>query len=217
MSVGAAALAGLAALTVSPNAQADDDFQLAGQVGVGWMRQTPSLETPELSTPARELGKLPVPTKGGLTMMNASLDLAMVWDTRWTFRLAGFGGGWALGSYDRTITSVDGSIADLRPWTAYRFDGILPGLHYRFKRRRWMFGVGVGTGFSVLVMSGSIASGTTSVPFEAKAPSFVVQADVEGCRRLDPTTRLCLTVSPRVYDFGILNGAVAGLRMEFGK
>ena len=43
-----------------------------------------------------------------------------------------------------------------------------------------------------------------------------LQTDIKACRRLDPTTRLCLQVAPRLYDFGFVNGATVGLRIEWG-
>jgi hypothetical protein len=52
---------------------------------------------------------------------------------------------------------------------------------------------------------------------DLRAASFLVQAELEACRRLDPTTRLCLQVAPRIFDHELLNGVMFGLRMEWGR
>ena len=61
------------------------------------------------------------------------------------------------------------------------------------------------------------APGTDTVPLDLSAASIVLQAEIEACRRLDPTTRVCLHVAPRFYDFSAANGITAGIRMEWGR
>lgn len=121
-----------------------------------------------------------------------------------------------MGSYDAVVTHVDGSVARLRPWSAYRADILLPGIGYRVKHRRLMFAAAVRTGISVLKMYGSVAAGAERAALDATGASFLLQAELEACRRLDPTTRACLFVAPRLYEQRLINGATFGFRMEWG-
>jgi hypothetical protein len=129
----------------------------------------------------------------------------------------GFAGYGAVGSYDTIVTSADGSIARARPWTTYRLDVLLPGIGYRMKHRRYMFVASVRTGISALHMSGSVAGGTGETLAALSGVSGVLQVELEACRRLDPVTRVCAQVAPRIYDFGFMNGATLGLRVEWGR
>jgi hypothetical protein len=44
----------------------------------------------------------------------------------------------------------------------------------------------------------------------------MLQFEVEACRRLDPTTRICVHAAPRIYDYEFVNGGIIGIRMEWG-
>jgi hypothetical protein len=213
-----AALCVLAATAVlAHDARADFDFQFATNVNGGWLRQTPSLSAPALSTSAREMDAGQVRRTGGLVLLGPSLDVDLTLDDRWKVPLLGGSLQWAAGSYDATITSFDGSITRLRPWTTFRGDLLLPGVGRRWKHRRYMLGAAVRTGVSFLKMDGSLAAGADTVPLSVSATTFLVQVEIEGCRRLDPTTRICLQVVPRIYEHELMNGVVFGLRMEWGR
>ena len=66
-------------------------------------------------------------------------------------------------------------------------------------------------------MGGSIAGGTGDSSTSLSGFSGVLQAELAACRRLDPVTRVCVQVAPRIYDFGFMNGATLGLRVEWGR
>ena len=205
------------ALAFAPEARADFDFQLAIGTNARWMRATPTLTTPPLLTSARDLPDGKVPMRGGQTMLGGYVDVALTIDDRWVVPMLGAAAYHAAGTYDAVITSRDGSIVRARPWTTFSADILLPGLGYRVKKRRWMFGAALRTGVSWLAMEGVMASGAEADPIELSASTFFVQAELEGCRRLDPTTRVCLLAAPRVYDHQLMNGALFGLRVEWGR
>ena len=79
-----------------------------------------------------------------------------------------------------------------------------------------MFSATLRMGVSVVGINGSVASGADATQFHTTDASFLLRAQVEGCRRLDPAERICLTVSPSVYQFGFGNALSVGLRWEFG-
>ena len=149
--------------------------------------------------------------------MGASLEFAMTVDAHVVIPVFGLAAYAALGSYDTVITSADGSIATVRPWTAYRLDALLPGIGYRVTQRRWMFQADIRTGVSVMLMEGTIAGGSSETETPLTAISGVLVAELEACRRLDPVTRVCLQLAPRIYDFGFMNGGTLGLRVEWGR
>jgi hypothetical protein len=85
------------------------------------------------------------------------------------------------------------------------------------KHRRFMFVASLRTGVSGMFMNGSIAGGSGEMPTALSAKSGMLQVELEACRRLDPGTRVCAQLAPRIYDFGFINGATLGLRIEWGR
>lgn len=206
-----------AALLFLPRiARADAALQLILSPGVTWTRETPSMPMDQTSTYVRDIPKTNLPTRGGLASIGGYLDTQITFGDRNTMPLFGFGMYGAVGSYDGITTSADGSIVRLRPWTAMRYDVLLPGVGARWKHRRWMFETGIRTGIAVLGMRGSVAIGADSRRVDPVGVSFLLMGQASVCRRLDPWQRLCIEVAPRLYDFGFLNGATAGLRYEWG-
>ncbi|MBX3216965.1 MAG: hypothetical protein KF850_33340 [Labilithrix sp.] len=207
----------LVASVSASEARADVDFQVATTVSGAWLRETPDLDAKSVTTSARDVRAGRVRTGGGLAMAGVGGDVELTIDDRWKVPLFGGMFFWAVGSYDATITTFDGSIARLRPWTTVRGDFLLPGVGRRWKHRRNMWGVAVRTGVSVAAMGGSVAAATETAALEMSAGTFLLQLELEGCRRLDPTTRACLQVVPRLYEHQLLNGLTVGLRMEWGR
>ena len=217
---GIACIAGVSVLLCSEReAHATDlDFEVIAGAGVAWRRTMPTLRsTSATTTSARTVGESDVAIGGPMVSLGGSFDVAATVDDRWVLPIVGFAGYGAIGSYDTIVTSVDGSIAKVRPWTTYEIDLLLPGIGYRLKKRRYMFGAVLRTGVSALGISGTIAGAGDETQFTAAGLSFLVQAEVEACRRLDPVTRVCAVVMPRIYDFGFMNGATFGLRVEWGR
>lgn len=213
----AVVMLGAGTMLFPKDARADFDFQLSMGMNARWMRATPAMKAPQLTTFTREIEAGDVPMRGGTTMLGAYVDSAVTLDDRWVLPLIGGGYYHALGSYDAIITSRDGSIVRMQPWTADSVDIYLPGVGYRLKKRRWMFGAALRTGASFLAMEGLLADGVEYSGLETKRFTFLLQGEVEACRRLDPTTRVCLQVAPRIYDHELLNGVMFGLRAEWGR
>ncbi len=213
----ATALVFAGAITCTRDARADFDFQFATSFGAGWLRQTPTLTAREVSTSAREMGEGPIRTGRSLGMLGVGADLDLTIDDRWKVPLFGGNAWWAIGSYDSLVTSFDGSIANLRTWSTFRGDVLLPGIGRRWKHRRMMWAAAVRSGISFTTMGGTVAAGGETYPLDLRAATFLVQVELEGCRRLDPTTRVCLQVVPRLYEYELLNGITFGVRMEWGR
>jgi hypothetical protein len=149
-------------------------------------------------------------------MLGGSADSALITGRSWVFPMLGLAVHGAAFSSPRVIGSVDGSIVEQRSWTAFDVDGLLPGVGYRWTERRWMFGATIRTGVSGAELIASVASGRQTVDHELVKVSFLLRAELEGCRRIDPVERVCLSVAPTIYQFGFGNGGVVGLRWEVG-
>lgn len=206
-----------ALLMTAREARADFDFQFATNMNGAWVRQSPTLSARSVSTSARDIAAGDVETGGGLAMLGPSADVDLTIDDRWKVPLVGAAAYWAVGSYDTTVTSLDGSIARVRPWSTFRADLFLPGVGRRWKHRRNMWGAAIRTGVSFVTVGGSVAAGSESEPLSLGATSFLLAVELEACRRLDPTTRVCIQVVPRVYDHELMNGLTFGVRMEWGR
>jgi hypothetical protein len=209
--------AAIAILATASTAKAEYNFQFATQMGGGWLRETPDFDTGRLKIPTRNLRDTTVKSDGGIGLWGGGFDIGITVDDRWQVPILGANGWWATGNYDRIITSWDGSILRERPSSTFRGDILLPGFGRRWKIRRNLFGINVRTGISWIRESGSVAAGTEWQPVDFTSVTFLVEAEIEACRRLDPTTRVCLQVTPRIYDHSSLNGVNFGIRMEWGR
>lgn len=152
-----------------------------------------------------------------MVMLGGHFDSRFVINDRWLIPFFGGGLYGATGSYDTVLTAIDGSVATLRPSTLFRVEALLPGLGYRYKHRRNMLAISVRPGFSGLRMSGAVADGRGSEAVDFKGTAFLVQAEFQACRRLDPEFRICVDVAPRLYEAVVANGAMVGLSMEWGR
>jgi hypothetical protein len=170
-------------------------------------------EDPKQEARVRE-GKFP--SANGVSFVGVGFDLGVTLADHWVLPCLGVDFATAMGKSDRLVTSFDGSLAELRPWTSRKVDVWALGLGFREKKRRWMFELTVEPGFAVVWADGAIASGASTTDVRASAVSFAARANLEICRRFDPTDRACLFVAPSLYEFGALNGGSAGLRWEFG-
>ncbi len=192
---------------------------LEGEAGleVGWIRTTPKLAFDDVVvTPLRSIRAGGLGSAGPLTFVGGHVDSSIVVSDRWVFPMVGGGAYGALGESPRTLTSLDGSIIELRPWTTYRVDLLLPGVGVRFKERRWAFAGTVRPAYTFLGMNAAIASGATSKVVEASGSAPALRMSVEACRRVDPTNRACLFVAPNLYEVRFMNGGSIGLRWEWG-
>jgi hypothetical protein len=201
----------------STTARADVALQLTASMQGGWFRTTPAFSVDGLTTSTRQMRPGTLRSKSSLGMLGFGLGSDLILDDRWTIPLFGFGMAWAVGPYDDRLTSWDGSIAKLSPWSTMRFDFLFPGIGRRGKYRRFQWGAAVRSGIAYVRMDASVAAGDRFVPLSLGNAAFSVQAEVEGCRRLDPGSRICLQVAPRLYEQGLLPGFMVSLRAEWGQ
>jgi len=198
-------------------AHADVELQAAAIGGLAWTRSLPELKSASTLTAAREVRESRVAIGGSLFAVGGGVDVGLAIDDRVFLPGFGLAAYSAVGSYDTVLTSADGSIARVRPWTTYQLDFLLPGIGYRMKHRRFMFVASIRTGVSGMHMEGSIAGGEGDTLASLSGVSGLLQVELEACRRLDPVTRICAQLAPRIYDFGFMNGATLGLRVEWGR
>jgi hypothetical protein len=215
-----AALVGFSVIGATSDARADRnevEAQLAIGAGAAWMRSLPTFATDSLLTNARDLGRGSVRSSRGITLYGSHFDVALTIRDRWSIPLLGGGVYGAVGPHDGILTTLDGSMVRLRPWTTVRADMLLPGVAYRLKKRRWMFTFGGRIGVGYTSLKGSVASAAEVDELDIEKATVFLQSEIEACRRLDPTTRLCVQVAPRLYDYQLLNGGTLSLRIEWGK
>jgi hypothetical protein len=197
------------------SAHADPLF--AYGLGATWLAKAPAIDAGAVAADSRTVAPRLVANRGGVVLVGGYGDFGVTVADRWVVPLFGAGLHLPAGSYDEIVTSDDGSVTTLRPWSVWTLEALLPGFGLRTKHRRWMVGATLRTGFGVLGEAGSVIGGASSKPFEGFRATFLLLGQVEGCRRLDPMQRLCLEIAPRVYEFGWLAGATVGLRFEGGR
>jgi hypothetical protein len=213
-----------AALSGSGAARADD-LQLRLQTSLDvrdvWVRQMPQIQlNSPVDTSLRTLPPGTLPSTGSQQFLAFTWDTAATANDRWLIPLFGLQFGWAIGSSPAVVTSLDGSIVQMRPWSSDLFTVLLPGFGVRIKERRWMIEAAVRGVVSVAWMNITVASGASSQDLTDGQPLFAVglglRADLEACRRIDPVQRACVFVSPALYEFSPFNGGSIGLRWEVG-
>jgi len=122
-----------------------------------------------------------------------------------------------VGVYGDTLTSADGSLFRLHPAGTFMFDADILGFGVRFKKRRWMFEASIKPGFAVMAVPAAVADGKTFTDIDAlNTATLTLRASLSICRRLDPTERVCASVTPNIYQWGWGNGGSVSLRWEFG-
>ncbi|HEY8090402.1 MAG TPA: hypothetical protein VIF09_21220 [Polyangiaceae bacterium] len=219
----AAVTAASAALVPRP-ARADNRWRLQTSFDARdeWIRSMPSLSLHSpFDTPSRTLpAGATLPSTGSQQFATLTWDAGATVNDRWMVPLFGIQFGWAAGTSSEVVSSIDGSIVTLHPWSADVATLLLPGFGVRQKVRRWMFEASLRPVASFLWMSAMVASGASSTDLETKGDLFAatagLRADLEVCRRTDPVQRVCLIVAPALYEFGPLNGGSIGLRWEVG-
>lgn len=152
----------------------------------------------------------------GLTLVGAGAGAGLVFDDRWLLPVVHAELSMATGRSPRVLTALDGSIAEIHPWTAKEVVLHMLGFGVRGKHRRWMAEASVMPGLALTWMDASIARGDVSTPATALLVSFSLRAEIAGCRRLDPEHRFCVVLAPIVYEHGFFNGGALGLRWETG-
>ena len=192
-------------------------LEAQGAVELGWNRSTPKLSLGSVvQTPVRTVRDGELGSAGPLNFFGGHLDASLVVSDRWIFPVAGGGAFVAVGTSARDLTTVDGTFVELRPWTAYRVDLLLPGFGVRFKERRWSFACTVRAAYIFVGMNAAVAAGASWKVVDVKGSAPAVRLSIEACRRVDPTNRACLFVAPNLYEVSFLNGGSVGLQWEWG-
>lgn len=157
-----------------------------------------------------------VPMGSGGMMLGGSVGMAMVYADRWIFPSFGIDFAHAVGSRPRLLSGRAGSIISTETWTTYQIGVTVLGVGVRGKHRRWAGSVLLEPGF--VVQNTSVTAPNYDAVAEGNAVAFSprLQLAANGCRRLDPTLRLCLGVSPHVYALGFFNGFTLAFRTEIG-
>ena len=94
----------LATIAMLPrDAHADFDFRLSMGMNTRWIRATPALSAPQLTTNAREIEAGDLPMRGGITMLGGYVDAAVTLDDRWVVPLIG-------GGYYHELAEVTGCL-----------------------------------------------------------------------------------------------------------
>jgi hypothetical protein len=136
---------------------------------------------------------------------------------RWIIPMFDLGLYGIMGTYADTLASADGSLFRLHPAGTIMFDAELFGIGVRFKKRRWMFEGTIKPGIAVLAVPAAVADGKGFTDTDAlNSVTFTLRAQVSVCRRLDPSERVCLSVTPNIYQWGWGNGGSVSLRWEIG-
>ncbi|MDB4998606.1 MAG: hypothetical protein JWM74_6038 [Myxococcaceae bacterium] len=212
----AAAAAALTSALASDALASDVAFESSFDVYLRSLRTTPRFTYHAVENDLRAIGGGKVPSTGAASFLGAALDLGLAVDDRWMLPLLGIGGGVSLGSHARVLTSIDGSMVELRPWTMLEGEVLLPGFGVRFKERRWLFAAALRTGYSFMSMKGTVTNLVGTSDLDLGASSFALRLPVEACRRIDPMERACLVVTPHLYEFGWATGASVAVRWEWG-
>lgn len=183
-----------------------------------WVRSLPSMSIGYTAVPAHALTGGTIPTAPSLTFMGARADLGLYAGHHWFFPLLGASVDGAVGPSQATVSTLDGSVVESRPWTSYRVEALLPGIGYRAIERRWLFSGTLRLGVVGYGMADGVASaGMTQHSEATSSVELAVHVELKACRRLDPTNRACLLLSPSLYEGEFLNGGSLGLLWEYGR
>ncbi len=221
--VAALVVAAAPLLAVRPARAADPRWELQTSLDARdvWMRSMPpiDLRSPfDLSQRTLPAGTLP--STGSQQFAAVTWDAGLTVNDRWMVPIFGIQAGWAVGTSPDVVTSLDGTIVHMHPWSSWDLALLLPGVGVRAKARRWMFEGALRPVASFVWMPATAASGAASSDISDDHALFAmglgVRAELEACRRIDPVLRACLLVSPALYEFSALNGGSIGLRWEVG-
>ena len=216
------AIALFGALLFSSQAARADGYGLGGQLwveGAGmYMPNSTSLDVSTVSNAARaniDGTTKPFGFATGYFGVRAGVDF--VASDRWIIPLFDLGLYGIMGTYADTLTSADGSLFRLHPAGTIMFDAELFGVGVRFKKRRWMFEGSIKPGIAILAVPAAVADGKGFTDVDSlNSATFTIRAQLSVCRRLDPSERVCLSVTPNIYQWGWGNGGSVSLRWEIG-
>ncbi len=194
-------------------------FFVTFDAGVDWYHRLPSLSfasDPE-QVPGRDVAARRLPRTPNALLGRGGVSLGLRINDRWVVPVVGMSVGLGmLGSNPRVVTSSDGSMVTVFPRVT-QLTFLLPGIGHRWTRRRWELSASARTLATYTAMPASVATSGGATEVVIDTWSIGARAEVDACRRLDPTNRLCLVVAPHLYESGFLNGGSVGLRWEIGR
>ena len=207
----------LAALTFAPEARADGvDFAFQASADAAMV---PANNLQVVSTTLVGPRSIVGPLRLNSTTFYAGAGVGIGLTTKHlVIPLVSFDVYFATGGYAEQRTSIDGSIAHLRPWTGGLYDLGLGGLGVRVNERRWTFAATGRLGIDFETQKADAAYGSLTYELDPRQAFPYLRVDLEACRRLDPLERLCLVASPNVFAFDqTLHGGMLFFRYEYGK
>ncbi len=183
-----------------------------------YMPSSTSLDVSDVATSSRANISGSTPPFGFATgFFGVRTGLDFISSDRWIIPAFDVGLYGIVGVYNDTLASADGSLFRLHPAGAFMFDAEILGFGVRFKKRRWMFEASIKPGFAVMAMPAAVADGKTFTDTDAlNTATLTLRASLSVCRRLDPTERVCASVTPNIYQWGWGNGGSVSLRWELG-
>jgi hypothetical protein len=196
-------------------------LQTALDVRDVWMRAMPPIDLRSpFDAPTRTLPAGTLPSTGEHQFMALTWDTGITLNDRLMIPVFGIQFGWTVGASPDVVTSLDGTIVHMQTWSSDMLTLLLPGAGVRAKARRWLFEGAVRPTATFVWMSAKAASGTGTSDLGDGHAFFAagvgLRAELEACRRIDPVQRVCVLVSPALYEFSALNGGSIGLRWEVG-
>jgi hypothetical protein len=192
------------------------DFSLGPETT--WIRSMPATSIGYTQTVSHALAGGDIPSAPSLMFVGFGAALSLSYRRHWVFPLLGGGIEGAVGPSPLTLSTLDGSIVDSHPWTTFRAFALLPGIGYRAVERRWLVSATAQLGLVGYGMQDGIAANGVTQTVEATSNvQALLRLELKVCRRLDPTTRVCASVAPSLYESTFLNGGTAALTMEFGR
>jgi hypothetical protein len=215
-------LALFGALILCPRDARADGYGLGASVWVEaagtYMPNSTTLDVSDVSNSARNNISGSTPPFGFATgFFGARAGMDFVASDRWIIPLFDIGFYGVMGTYADKLTSADGSLVRLHPAGTIMFDAELFGIGVRFKKRRWMVEGTIKPGFAVLAMPAAVADGRSFTDVDAlNSVTLTLRAQLSLCRRLDPSERVCLSITPNIYQWGWGNGGSVSLRWELG-
>jgi hypothetical protein len=213
----ARALAFATAFASAPAAHAGNvAFEGSADVYARFVRAMPQLTYQPIANDLRAIPGGKLASTGASGFIGGALDFGVAIDDRWVLPLLGIGGALPVGQRAALLTSIDGSMVELRPWTAVYGELLLPGFGLRFKERRWLFSAALRTAVGFMGMRGSVAGLGKPSPLDLSAASFALRLPIEACRRVDPIERACVVLMPHLYEFGWVSGGTVAVRWEWG-
>ena len=208
----------LAVTLAAPGARAQipragrDAFQVQARLDVlgQYLRAQPAVTVTDES----EQGVGRVATRVPVAMLGFGGGLDLVLRDRLVLPMVTVNLLFTVGSYPTVYGTSDGRVIAVHPWESSQIEMLFGGIGVRGKHRRWAWGVSGQPGLSASHVE-------VQRPDEDGARRMLglhvlVRATAEGCRRLDPETRVCLFGGPNAYLDGWLNGGVMGVRLEYG-